>query len=39
MPPDPGEAEQETQAQAATTKETFKKAWGACLEGRKYSVK
>jgi hypothetical protein len=32
-------AQQQSQAAAATTKDTFKKAWGACLEGRKYSVK
>ena len=25
--------------QAAATKDTFKKAWGACLEGRGYNVK
>lgn len=33
------QTEQKAQAQTATTKDTFKKAWGACLEGRKYSVK
>jgi hypothetical protein len=32
------QAKQQAQ-QAAQTKETFKKAWGACLEGRGYSVK
>jgi hypothetical protein len=33
------QAKQATQAQDAQKKETFKKAWGACLEGRGYSVK
>jgi len=33
------QAQQATQAQATQTKDTFKKAWGACLEGRGYSVK
>jgi hypothetical protein len=33
------QAQQQGQAAAATTKDTFNKAWGACLEGRKYSVK
>jgi hypothetical protein len=33
------QAKQATQAQDAQTKDTFKKAWGACLEGRSYSVK
>ena len=35
-----GWARQQTaQAQDTATKDTFKKAWGACLEGRKYTVK
>ncbi len=33
------QAQQQSQTQATTTKDTFKKAWGACLEGRGYSVK
>jgi hypothetical protein len=33
------QAQQQSQAQATATKDTFKKAWGACLEGRSYSVK
>lgn len=33
------QAQQTAQAQDAATKDTFKKAWGACLEGRKYTVK
>jgi hypothetical protein len=33
------QAKQATQTQDAQTKDTFKKAWGACLEGRGYSVK
>lgn len=33
------QAQQAAQAQDATTKDTFKKAWGACLTGRGYSVK
>jgi hypothetical protein len=33
------QAQQATQAQHAQTQDTFKKAWGACLEGRGYSVK
>jgi hypothetical protein len=33
------QAQQQTQAQATSTKDTFKKGWGACLEGRGYSVK
>jgi hypothetical protein len=33
------QAKETAQAQDAATKDTFKKAWGACLEGRKYSVK
>jgi hypothetical protein len=33
------QAQQTAQTQDAQTKETFKKAWGACLEGRSYSVK
>ena len=33
------EAKQATAALDTQTKETFKKAWGACLEGRGYSVK
>ena len=32
-------AQQQSQAAAATSTDTFKKAWGACLEGRNYSVK
>jgi hypothetical protein len=32
-------AQQAAQAQDAGAKDTFKKAWGACLEGRGYSVK
>lgn len=33
------QAQQTAQAQDTQTKDTFKKAWGACLEGRGYSVK
>ena len=33
------QAQQQTKAQDTQSKETFKKAWGACLEGRGYSVK
>lgn len=33
------QAQQAAKTQDAQAKETFKKAWGACLEGRKYSVK
>jgi hypothetical protein len=33
------QAQQAAQTQDAQTKDTFKKAWGACLEGRGYSVK
>jgi hypothetical protein len=33
------QAQQTAQAQDAQAKETFKKAWGACLEGRGYAVK
>jgi hypothetical protein len=33
------QAQQAAQAQDATTKDTFKKAWGTCLTGRGYSVK
>ena len=33
------QAKETAQAQDAATKDTFKKAWGACLEGRKYTVK
>src|SRR5262249_23316524 len=33
------QAKETAQTQDAQTKETFKKAWGACLEGRGYSVK
>jgi hypothetical protein len=33
------QAEQTAQSQDAQKKETFKKAWGACLQGRGYSVK
>jgi outer membrane lipoprotein SlyB len=33
------QAQEATQDQATQRKETFKKAWGACLEGRGYSVK
>lgn len=33
------QAQAQSQAQATSTQDTFKKAWGACLEGRKYSVK
>ena len=32
-------AQQQSQAAATTAKDTFKKAWGACLEGRNYSIK
>ena len=33
------QAQQATQDQETQRKDTFKKAWGACLEGRGYSVK
>jgi len=33
------QAQQATQDQDTQRKDTFKKAWGACLEGRGYSVK
>jgi len=33
------QAKQATQTQDTQKKDTFKKAWGACLEGRGYSVK
>jgi hypothetical protein len=33
------QAKQAAQAQDVTKKDTFKKSWGACLEGRGYSVK
>ena len=33
------QAQQATKAQDTQAKDTFKKAWGACLEGRGYSVK
>jgi hypothetical protein len=33
------QAEQTAKTQDAQAKETFKKAWGACLEGRGYTVK
>ena len=33
------QAQQTAKAQDTQTKETFKRAWGACLEGRGYSVK
>jgi len=33
------QAQQATQNQNTQQKDTFKKAWGACLEGRGYSVK
>jgi hypothetical protein len=33
------QAKQTAQAQDAGAKDTFKKSWGACLEGRGYSVK
>jgi hypothetical protein len=33
------QAQQTAQTQDAQQKDTFKKAWGACLEGRGYSVK
>jgi uncharacterized protein YcfJ len=33
------QAQQATQNQETQRKDTFKKAWGACLEGRGYSVK
>jgi hypothetical protein len=33
------QAQQAAKTQDVQTKETFKKAWGACLEGRGYSVK
>lgn len=33
------QAQQAAQAQDAGAKDTFKKSWGACLEGRGYSVK
>jgi len=34
-----GQAKQAAQAQDAGNKDTFKKSWGACLDGRGYSVK
>jgi hypothetical protein len=33
------QAQQQAKTQDAQAKETFKKAWGACLEGRGYTVK
>jgi hypothetical protein len=33
------QAQQAAQSQDAQKQDTFKKAWGACLEGRNYSVK
>jgi hypothetical protein len=33
------QAKQTAQTQDAAKKDTFKKSWGACLEGRGYSVK
>ena len=33
------QAQQAAQTQDVTKKDTFKKSWGACLEGRGYSVK
>ena len=33
------QAQQTAQTQDAGKKDTFKKAWGACLEGRGYTVK
>ena len=33
------QAKQAAPTQDAAAKDTFKKAWGACLEGRGYSVK
>jgi hypothetical protein len=33
------QAKQTAQTQDAASKDTFKKSWGACLEGRGYSVK
>jgi hypothetical protein len=33
------QAKQAAQTQDAATKDTFKKSWGACLEGRGYTVK
>jgi hypothetical protein len=33
------QAQQAAQAQDAGAKDTFKKSWAACLEGRGYSVK
>ena len=33
------QATQAASAEDATRKDTFKKAWGACLEGRGYNVK
>jgi len=33
------QAKQTAETQTATSKDTFKKSWGACLEGRGYSVK
>jgi hypothetical protein len=32
-------AEETAKQQTATTRDTFKKAWGACLDGKGYSVK
>ena len=34
-----GQAKQAAQTQDAGNKDTFKKSWGACLDGRGYSVK
>jgi hypothetical protein len=33
------QAQQAAETEDATKKDTFKKAWGACLEGRSYTVK
>jgi len=33
------QAQEAAKTQDAATKDTFKKAWGACLEGRNYTVK
>jgi len=35
----PQPAQQQAQAQSTQSKETFNKAYGACLEGKGYSVK
>ena len=32
-------AQEATKTQDVQTKDTFKKAWGACLEGKGYSIK